>query len=69
MLWEFLADVSRKGMSFSLANCFPRSEVISRSVRSLLLPISMRVTVLPAYLSTSASHSGRFLKVPADPMS
>ena len=33
------------------------------------IPMSIRVTLLPAYLSTSESHSGRFLKVVADPMS
>ena len=38
MLFEFLAEVSRKGMSFSCANCLPSSCVISLSVRSLLLP-------------------------------
>lgn len=42
MLSEFLAEVSRNGMSFSFANCLPNSGVISLSVRSLLLPACNR---------------------------
>ena len=38
MLFEFLAEVSRKSMSFSCANFRPCSCVISLSIRSLLLP-------------------------------
>ena len=38
MLFELLAEVSRKGMSFSCANCRPCSCVISLFVRSLLFP-------------------------------
>ena len=49
MLFEFLAEVSRKGMSFSCANCRPSSCVISLSVRSLLLP-AQEITSITAAL-------------------
>lgn len=69
MLSALFAEVSKNGISFSWANWLPRCVWISLSVRSLLFPISILCTVVPAYLSTSESHSGRFRKVVAEPMS
>ena len=43
------------------ANAVANSDLTSRSVRSHLLPMRVRWTLLPAYRLTSDSHSERLL--------